>query len=61
MYELRDSEAISDYCIREEEIDESSGTWGYFHYEIEDIDKAKLKLEKEARELLEEVVNDLEI
>lgn len=61
MYELRNSEAISDYCVGEEEIDESSGTWGYFHYEIDDIKKAKLKLEKEVKDLLEEVVNDLEI
>ena len=59
MYELRDSESISEYCVGEEEIDESSGTWGYFHYEIDDLNEAKLKLEKEAKNLLEEVVNDL--
>lgn len=61
MYELRNSEAISDYCVGEEEIDESSGTWGYFRYEIDDINKAKLKLDEEVKDLLEEVVNDLEI
>jgi len=61
MYELRDSDAINDYCIGEEEIDESSGTWGYFHYEVEDIKKALMKIEEEAKILLEEVVNELEI
>jgi hypothetical protein len=61
MFELRDSDAIKDYCIGEEEIDESSGTWGYFHFEVDDIKKAKIKLKEEAKILLEEVVNDLEI
>jgi hypothetical protein len=61
MYELRDSAAINDYCIGEEEIDESSGTWGYFHYEIDNIKMARMKLEEEAKILLEEVVNNLEI
>ncbi len=61
MYKLLDSDAINDYCIGEEEIDESSGTWGYSHYEIDDIKKARMKLEEEAKILLEEVVNDLEI
>ena len=61
IYELRDSDTINDYCIGEEEIDESSGTWGYFHYEVDDVKKARLKLQEEAKLLLEEVVNDFEI
>jgi hypothetical protein len=61
MYELRHSDAINDYCIGEEEIDESSGTWGYFHYKIDDIEKVKNKLEAEALILLQEIVSDIEI
>ena len=57
MYELRDSEAISDYCIGEEEIDESSGTWGYYHYEIDDLKKAIIKLEAKSKLLLEGLLN----
>jgi hypothetical protein len=61
MYELRTSAAIFDYCVSEEEIDEGSGTWGYFHFEIDDVNIVKLKLEKEVRDLVEEVVNNLEL
>jgi hypothetical protein len=61
MYELKDSHAINDYCVGEEEIDESSGTWGYFHFEIDDVEKAKNKLEHEVMELLEEVIVELSI
>lgn len=61
IYELKDSDAINDNCIGEEEVDESSGTWGYFHYRVDDIEKTRMKLEEEAKELLEELVNDLEV
>ena len=61
MHELKDSHAINDYCVGEEEIDESSGTWGYFHFEIDDIEKAKNKLEQEVIDLLEEVVEEITV
>ena len=61
MYELRDSDAINDYCIGEEEIDESSGTWGYFQYEVDDIKKVLIKLEDEVEILLDEVLSDIEL
>ena len=61
MYELRDSDAINDYCIGEEEIDESSGTWGYLQYEIDDKKKALMKLEKELEILLDEVIVDIKL
>jgi hypothetical protein len=59
MYDARISEAISDYCVGEEEIDESTGAWGYFHYEIEDGNKAKLELGMNVKILFDEVVDDL--
>ena len=61
MYELKDSQAINDYCVGEEEVDESSGTWGYYHFEIDDVEKAKSKLEQEVIDLLEEVVVEIEL
>ncbi len=61
MYELKDSHVINDYCLGEEEIDEGSGTWGYFHFQIEDVDKAKNKLEQEVLDLLEEVIAEIEV
>lgn len=61
MYELKDSHAINDYCVGEEEIDESSGTWGYFHFEIDDVEKAKNKLEQEVIDLLEEVISEIKV
>ena len=61
MYEVKDSQAINDYCVGEEEVDESSGTWGYYHFEIDDVEKAKSKLEQEVIDLLEEVVVELSI
>jgi hypothetical protein len=60
MFELKDSEAILDYCIGEEEIDESSGTYGYFHFAIDDIDKVKIQLEREAQLLIEEIIESIE-
>ncbi len=60
IYELKDSGSINDYCIGEEEIGESSGTWRYFHFEVDDIEKAKMKLEEEAKHLLDEIVNDIQ-
>jgi hypothetical protein len=59
-YELRDSEAISDYCMGVEEIDESTGTWGYLHFEVDNIINARMKLEKESKILLEEVLSGIQ-
>jgi hypothetical protein len=61
MYELKDSQAINDYCVGEEEVDESSGTWGYYHFEIDDVEKAKSKLEEEVFMLVESVLVILKI
>lgn len=61
LYELKDSNAINNYCVGEEEIDESSGTWGYYHFEIDDIEKARDELEREVMNLLEEVVAEIEL
>ena len=59
MYELKDSHVINDYCVGEEEVDESSGTWGYYHFEIDDVEKAKNKLGQEVIDLLEEAVEEI--
>ena len=59
MFEMRDSSAIYDYHIGEDEVDEGSGTWGYILFEVDDIDKARVNVAAEAKGLLEEVVKDL--
>jgi hypothetical protein len=59
LYDLRDSDFINDNCIGEEEIDESSGTWGYLHFEFNDVKKTKSILEDETRDLLEIVINEI--
>jgi hypothetical protein len=59
LYELkRVSSVVDDYCIGEEEIDEGTGTWGYFLFKVDDIDKAKLELEREIRPLFEKAIDD---
>jgi hypothetical protein len=61
MYELKDSDVINDYCVGEEEVDEGSGTWGYYHFEIDDIDKVKSELEVEVLRLFDEIVENLDL
>jgi hypothetical protein len=59
LYELRDSDIINNNCIEEEEINESSGTWGYFHYVVDDVEKVKSELEEEIRDLLDDILNNI--
>jgi hypothetical protein len=61
MYELIDSDALNDYWIGDDEIDESSGTWGYSIYEVGDVKQARIKLKKAVKVLLEEVVNEIDM
>jgi hypothetical protein len=58
MCELRDSEAIMDYATDWLEVDESTGTWGYIKFEVDDINQARVKLEREAKMLLKELMID---
>ena len=60
-YEIKTSAAIQDYCIGEEEIDEASGTWGYFTFEIKDVEEAVEKLEKELDGLFEGVIDKVKL
>ena len=50
---------IDSYWVGEEERDESSGTWGYSHYLVEDVQKAKEDLEKEIILILDKFVSKL--
>ena len=52
---------IDSYCVGEEEIDESSGTWGYSHYLVEDVQKAQEDLEKEIILMLDKFVSNLKV
>jgi hypothetical protein len=45
----------------DDEIDESSGTWGYSIYEVGDVKQARIKLKKAVKVLLEEVVNEIDM
>jgi hypothetical protein len=61
IFELKDSNVINDYCVGEEEADEGSGTWGYFHFEIDDIDKVKSELETEVLRLFDEIIGNVNL
>jgi len=61
LYELRDSIALNDCWIRDHEIDESTGTWGYSDYEVVDVEKTRKELENELRELFEGVLKEIDI
>ena len=41
-----------------DEVDESTGTWGYIKFEVDDITQARVKLEREAKMLLKELMID---
>ena len=60
LYELRDNQIISDCWQEDREVDESSGTFGYSVYVIENIDEIKNKLEQEIMSLLNEVLKDFD-
>lgn len=50
---------IDSYWVGEEERDESSGTWGYYHYMVEDVQKAKDDLEMGIIQILDKFVSEL--
>lgn len=60
MYDLKDSDVIMEYCTGEEEIEESSGTWGYLQFEIDDIQKASEKLGAEVEILIQDILDKIE-
>lgn len=57
MSELKESELILDYCTGEEEIDESSGSWGYLQFEINDQNQVKSNLEIAIEQISTEIIN----
>ena len=61
LYELRDSDPISGNQIGESEVDESTGTFGYFDYEISDVKNVRLELENEVRLLVKGLLTELEL
>ena len=61
LYELRDSNSLNDSWIGDNEVDEATGTWGYSDYEVVDIDKVKIELEKDVSLLIEEVLKGIDL
>ena len=59
--ELRDSAAINDYCIGDGEADEISGTWGYLHFEVDDLDRVNTQLAAESLALFNKTITHLKI
>jgi hypothetical protein len=53
--ELIYSKAITDYCIGEEDVDESSGTWGFLHFEIDSLERANELLKRDTEMLFEKI------
>lgn len=60
LFALRDSSAIHDYCVGTEETDEGTSTWGYYHFEVSNLDKAREDLAKEAALIFDEAINELD-
>jgi hypothetical protein len=60
LFALRDSSAIHDYCVGTEEIDEGTGTWGYYHFEVTDLGKAREELTKEVAKIFDEAINEMD-
>ena len=61
LYELRDSNSLNDSWIRDFEVDEATGTWGYSDYEVVDINKVKIGLEKDVSQLIEKVLKEIDL
>lgn len=61
LYELRDSNSLNNCWIGDNEVDEATGTWGYSDYEVVDIKKVRIELEKEVRVLMEEVFKEMDL
>jgi hypothetical protein len=40
------------YSYEEEEVDEGSGTWGYFHFDVTDAVVARREMTEETRGLM---------
>jgi len=47
------------YWVGDYEVDESSGTWGYSEYEIDDVKKARNKVEKDTKILFQELAGEI--
>lgn len=58
--ELRYDQVISDCWEEDREVDESSGTFGYSVFVIDNIDEIKKVLEQEIKSLLNEVLKDFD-
>lgn len=53
LFALRDTSATHNYCFGTDEIDEARGTWGYFHFGVPDLEKARAKLIRETTKVFE--------
>jgi hypothetical protein len=51
---------IDSYWVGEHEVDESSGTWGYSHYEVDDVNQAHEDIKKEITSILEKFLSKLQ-
>lgn len=49
--ELRNGDLMG-YSYEEEEVDEGSGTWGYFHFDVTDVVVARREMTEETRGLM---------
>ncbi len=61
LYELRDSNSLNDNWVGDDEVDEATGTWCYSDYEVVDIKRVRIELEKEVRGLMEEVLKEIDL
>ena len=60
-YEIKNSDEIQWYCVGENEVDEASGTWGYYTFRIEDLEEARTKLKDLLEGLFEDVIDKVKL
>jgi len=61
LYNLSELDYLEYYWVGDYEIDEASGTWAYSEFEVDDVKKARKKVEKETKILFKELVDEIEI
>jgi hypothetical protein len=46
-------------CSEDEEIEESSGTWGYAHFIIEEVESIRMEIQKLLERELEDIIDQI--
>jgi len=58
VFQMSSESSILGYQVGESEVDESTGTWGYFEYEISDFNLIKTELDTDLKSLMRDFLKD---